>query len=98
PHHSTLFPYTTLFRSDRSESGVDPFRQQLSPDQTLTGRGIVSRQAPEVDGEAVVLGGDLDPVVHEAAHGMVAAVVAEGQLEGGGDRKSTRLNSSHVKI
>src|SRR5437773_7306937 len=52
PPRSTLFPYTTLFRSDR---GVLP-----------------ARHAPRARARA-----------------------AEG---GGGDRKSTRLNSSHITI
>src|SRR5690606_40642002 len=55
PPRSTLFPYTTLFRSVVGETGGD--RRLLA-----VGRGI------------------------EAALGKAA------------DRKSTRLNSSHVKI
>src|SRR5436309_9614216 len=60
PPRSTLFPYTTLFRS---VEGV-------------------------VDADGVAAAGLLD-----AADPVVDAV-----LEPGEDRKSTRLNSSHVKI
>src|SRR2546430_12972037 len=54
PPRSTLFPYTTLFRSGQGREGV--------------------RQAP-----------------HPEARGAGAALP-------GGDRKSTRLNSSHSQI
>src|SRR5690554_7318980 len=60
PPRSTLFPYTTLFRSDRGAPVLRPGQSQ------------------------------------------VAVVVAEGAISDGerppGDRKSTRLNSSHVRI
>src|SRR5690242_21521943 len=72
PPRSTLFPYTTLFRSgvDCSRSRAVPHREALDghlhPDPLLR---IVA-----VDPGAF-LGGD-----------------------GAGDRKSTRLNSSHMSI
>src|SRR5436309_3741702 len=63
PPRSTLFPYTTLFRSD----------------------------------VPLVLG---VPTALRAAHALVDAPVDRFIFErmGGSDRKSTRLNSSHVKI
>src|SRR2546430_8293956 len=65
PPRSTLFPYTTLFRShERSEHGA------------------VQRPA---------LGG---PVREQ----MMAGRVVAGVRVLGGDRKSTRLNSSHSQI
>src|SRR5690606_42055819 len=68
PPRSTLFPYTTLFRS-RGEQAT----------------GVLVRGA-HVD---QVLGADrLDHLVPEGADGEVLLL----------DRKSTRLNSSHVKI
>src|SRR5690349_22428583 len=62
PPRSTLFPYTTLFRSRRE----------------LAARPVVGLR---VD---AVRGGPHDPV--------------PGPIDEGGDRKSTRLNSSHVEI
>src|SRR3712207_8252956 len=82
PPRSTLFPYTTLFRS---EEGV-------------------------VDGDFVPVGFDRGAVVAEGGErGRDVRVDAggdpgeEGGAEGGrlldvGDRKSTRLNSSHANI
>src|SRR3989442_3263184 len=62
PPRSTLFPYTTLFRScDEAAGGSQRTRLQL-------GRG---------------LGGDVGP---------------RDRARGDQDRKSTRLNSSHVRI
>src|SRR5690349_22800035 len=60
PPRSTLFPYTTLFRSGR------------------------------VEGAQVGVGGVLRQLVGEER-------VGAGPVPGG-DRKSTRLNSSHVEI
>src|SRR2546422_5937595 len=68
PPRSTLFPYTTLFRSLRP--GV---RKQSSPVAAAGGvaaRGGAERRAPQTRARRV----------------------------GGGDRKSTRLNSSHGYI
>src|SRR5690349_21890009 len=69
PPRSTLFPYTTLFRSEADLDVAD-----------LVGRG-------DEDGEAVGVVGD--PYGDGARRRRILA--AE-------DRKSTRLNSSHVEI
>src|SRR5690349_24884485 len=61
PPRSTLFPYTTLFRSLR--------RRPLAP--------VLAPARPEQ---------------------RLEAGVARGAQPGLGDRKSTRLNSSHVEI
>src|SRR5262245_62236599 len=61
PPRSTLFPYTTLFRSEVAE-------------------------VTEVIGDALQL--EEDPAQRERA----------ARRLGGGDRKSTRLNSSHLGI
>src|SRR5690606_41507459 len=79
PPRSTLFPYTTLFRSDRFR--LDARRQRR--------------------GQAV-----LRQKFFQFAHGFRAIVAAKQLHTGelfdqacvGEDRKSTRLNSSHVKI
>src|SRR5690606_41770413 len=75
PPRSTLFPYTTLFRS---------------PVHSSTGGDIHDHQSGRQD-----TGSDRDP------HGRQRS--RAGQYPGSvrrqeGDRKSTRLNSSHVKI
>src|SRR5690625_6779899 len=66
---STLFPYTTLFRSLRYESVVENYDQPLQHDFTYTDTSSVPKifTLPRPD-----------PVIT--------------------DRKSTRLNSSHVAI
>src|SRR3712207_7251465 len=79
PPRSTLFPYTTLFRSvrggvvhlARAFSRVEPFGKGMSMRRQNRARLWVG----------LLLG--------------VASVVVGG---GSGDRKSTRLNSSHANI
>src|SRR5690349_22780660 len=71
PPRSTLFPYTTLFRSVRAEEPGD----STAPDLEAQ---VVERDAPATD-DSQPLDGDC------ALHGLL-------------DRKSTRLNSSHVEI
>src|SRR5258707_2978089 len=81
PPRSTLFPYTTLFRSlQRVLDGADDLVERIGQGfQHLVGR----------DGEAA-----------RHAFGEVAAL--DFHLfdfgAGEGDRKSTRLNSSHANI
>src|SRR5256885_11707696 len=70
PPRSTLFPYTTLFRSDLGESSRHVYRGD--------GRG------PGAD--------DL------AFRGDREGSDEAGERMGGPDRKSTRLNSSHLVI
>src|SRR3712207_7726648 len=86
PPRSTLFPYTTLFRSvGVAEGQVQEVGHQRAerPLVDVLGGG---RQRAE--GLAVVA----------AAHGHRALETARaGQLQAG-DRKSTRLNSSHANI
>src|SRR3712207_7210389 len=68
PPRSTLFPYTTLFRSQAPLPGLEGL------DVGGVGLGDVAR--------------GVDLVVHRQ----------HGALAGRGDRKSTRLNSSHANI
>src|SRR3712207_7493660 len=74
PPRSTLFPYTTLFRSYR--------------------RGVLFRR--RAGGLGIVAALDLFEVV-EVVVGEVGRQVVHGQAPVG-DRKSTRLNSSHANI
>src|SRR3712207_7053588 len=82
PPRSTLFPYTTLFRSLAAalpELGRDPRIAERRVD-LLLGRAAQRRA-----------GG----VVEDAVLGDVEATADRG---GAQDRKSTRLNSSHANI
>src|SRR2546430_13750062 len=80
PPRSTLFPYTTLFRSPVGGDEPVPF----SDDHQRMRKPILQRfECPQQTAEILVR---LD-------------VSNEEQVGGGdGDRKSTRLNSSHSQI
>src|SRR3712207_7242234 len=84
PPRSTLFPYTTLFRS---AGGGDGRRQALGDSERgVHGRALLPQghvRAGRGDGRAGDLGRDAG---------------GDGAVEGGRDRKSTRLNSSHANI
>src|SRR3712207_7336374 len=75
PPRSTLFPYTTLFRSDV----LAPLHE--GPDDR--GRGVEDRDPVLLD--------ELEPAA--AVRGLRRPLVHDR-----GDRKSTRLNSSHANI
>src|SRR5690349_24041636 len=83
PPRSTLFPYTTLFRSRVGDHGGD---QVLGADEAR----VVRRREADRGADDLVRGG---------------SPALEGQVGGDHpgpaqvlDRKSTRLNSSHVEI
>src|SRR3712207_7686378 len=82
PPRSTLFPYTTLFRSVPVRG--DPVAQQVE-EQRVAGPAAqrVQRQRPAL----------VDPVVEHALRTRIGEQQVLGQ-----DRKSTRLNSSHANI
>src|SRR5436309_6321755 len=75
PPRSTLFPYTTLFRSQPRREGVARARTGGTAQRAHRLRVRRGRDQP---------------------HGQHAAVQARVRTHR--DRKSTRLNSSHVKI
>src|SRR2546430_5344264 len=77
PPRSTLFPYTTLFRSPRA-AGIRPDPVVLLPDAM-----------------ARPLRGELSP--DRRLHG-VRRTPRSVEVAPHGDRKSTRLNSSHSQI
>src|SRR2546430_3999549 len=86
PPRSTLFPYTTLFRSDR---GLD-----RSPARTL-----VAIESDQIGGGAVDANINRHPLGREEARRPVPdAGVQRSRAAGVEDRKSTRLNSSHSQI
>src|SRR5690606_42074080 len=78
---STLFPYTTLFRSPAAAAGA-----------------VVPRHGPAGDGAAPVRLGRRRRGARLDRAGPAGAVPGLPALVRRRDRKSTRLNSSHVKI
>src|SRR3712207_8072201 len=82
PPRSTLFPYTALFRSDRSVLILEASDRHLE----IAGIGEAIRadrsKVRQSKGQPVILGD-------------ITARLAFEQRE---DRKSTRLNSSHANI
>src|SRR3712207_7058326 len=85
PPRSTLFPYTTLFRSAEGGGAVvagDGFGEE----QGVGGVPDLLRRAER--------GGD--GVVDQAHNAQIMVVIGEGVTRV--DRKSTRLNSSHANI
>src|SRR3712207_9224391 len=94
PPRSTLFPYTTLFRSP-----VGPGRALVGLGDLPTGVGAHGRplqlQQLRVGGPGQDLAGSAHLLL-DRPQGLAEAVGDLGQRLG--DRKSTRLNSSHANI
>src|SRR5436309_12139000 len=81
PPRSTLFPYTTLFRSIEV--------------RVTSEKGDARRFVAEAGEVYLLIAAGGDGTVNEVVHGLMdLSEVARPVL----DRKSTRLNSSHVKI
>src|SRR5207302_11515708 len=89
PRTSTLFPYTTLFRSIQDESAVAAYLADTPA--YLAGRNLTA------DERAALLGGDYATLFRLGVHPFLLWAFTRAVLPNG-DRKSTRLNSSHVKI
>src|SRR3712207_9403933 len=94
PPRSTLFPYTTLFRSCLDEEpdcrGVAHYLEHLllagrNPDHTESASRFFS------DGYA-------NGWTSHKATAFVHRIAPRRAEQGGPDRKSTRLNSSHANI
>src|SRR5438309_8459612 len=82
PPRSTLFPYTTLFRSAARFTALNDERNSMAGNKVIT----YSHFLPRID---------LMPEFIPSAHRIMYPVLGSVQLE---DRKSTRLNSSHSSI
>src|SRR3712207_8522021 len=88
PPRSTLFPYTTLFRSNQPSVAIQVFQgeREFTRDNKplgtfeLTGIAPAPRGIPQIE---VTFDIDANGIVHVSAKE---------------DRKSTRLNSSHANI
>src|SRR3712207_6880686 len=91
PPRSTLFPYTTLFRTVDGIAStwldVDGARV-LEYDETCLSNGLACQTAV----------GDVAFPVDLRRFADGAHTFAMGVTDGEGDRKSTRLNSSHANI
>src|SRR5262245_65188326 len=93
PPRSPLFPYTTLFRS---------YRAGLEDGDARQVRALLDRAAAQGLAGVAVTGAPQALAAFESAgaiadrHGLV--LVTRGSTHDGRDRKSTRLNSSHLGI
>src|SRR3712207_8672218 len=84
PPRSTLFPYTTLFRSGICGSDLHTYRYGLFED--------LGREIEGQDGR--LMGHEFSGVVAEVGSAVSGVKVGDRLA----DRKSTRLNSSHANI
>src|SRR5438445_2706479 len=92
PPISTLFPYTTLFRSSPigDSALADPRHEVLVHDMRIDpapGLLVANRSVPV-----------RDALLAERLHLLGHPVEEPADAERGLDRKSTRLNSSHANI
>src|SRR3712207_9056009 len=94
PPRSTLFPYTTLFRSLRDPDALDVglgLQPELLLDGDLDRQPVAVPAALAVD---AVAAHRLEPRVDVLEHAREDVVRPRPAV----DRKSTRLNSSHANI
>src|SRR3712207_9095091 len=94
PPRSTLFPYTTLFRSGGlTKDLLSIFMQVEFPEDGPVDSGGGDDEVPTI--------GDFYTAVQSAFDTLRPTLSLDRQLEGPlglRDRKSTRLNSSHANI
>src|SRR3712207_9065927 len=94
PPRSTLFPYTTLFRSPRPRAGfgtLPGLRQHLV--REIDANALVPLRR-EVDAQPAGAAAEVDQPTGHRERRRAERHVRPGQR----DRKSTRLNSSHANI
>src|SRR5690606_39743165 len=84
PPRSTLFPYTTLFRSEAQRAPL-PFLSAYKPKRRQMALYVVMLGAP---------GSGKGTQAKRLSAAFHVPHISTGDI----DRKSTRLNSSHVKI
>src|SRR2546430_16703011 len=94
PPRSTLFPYTTLFRS-RDGAAIAVHRSRPTPrsSRSHSRHKATDTAAPGVFREFAVV--EHRDAAHQRAHDRSAERSPDVRTE---DRKSTRLNSSHSQI
>src|SRR5439155_23774626 len=94
PPSSTLLPYTTLFRSREQPRGRlrgTRWARAILPSRSGRPRGGGSRRQPEPPAQPAA-------ARHATEHGRQLKGEEPPQRDRDADRKSTRLNSSHVAI
>src|SRR3712207_8504516 len=82
PPRSTLFPYTTLFRSNRNRNRLILSERQAAQEVREARKDEIIENLHEGD----------------VRTGTVTSITDFGAFVDIGDRKSTRLNSSHANI
>src|SRR3712207_9276565 len=94
PPRSTLFPYTTLFRSTRG-----PWLRQHDPDLLPNGNILLFDNQGHVGPGGITRVMEFDPGTQQIvwAYAGTAEQPFESEVRSS-DRKSTRLNSSHANI
>src|SRR5690606_39887926 len=94
PTTSTLFPYTTLFRSQLKDIKPAPVQKKVRDgDWILDSRCQVIATPGHTSGHISLYFPSIKSIITGDA-----AVIDNESLAIAKDRKSTRLNSSHVKI
>src|SRR2546422_6062453 len=88
PPRSTLFPYTTLFRSRQLQPSGEAMTLSAADPLNLVGILVPGERVPAVSGKLVTYRDGVP----------VAAEQSETRVQSMADRKSTRLNSSHGYI
>src|SRR3712207_9321825 len=94
PPRSTLFPYTTLFRSRLTPIALERHRSVATKPLLVLGDDAVDQAVLER-----LVGREVTVAVHVGVDllDVLAAVLGVDLVEPA-DRKSTRLNSSHANI
>src|SRR3712207_7701314 len=88
PPRSTLFPYTTLFRSCLDAQREHPRREILAEDAVRAGDVEASQRGPSL----------ISGTCARPRSDRRSRLPPPSQVKPGVDRKSTRLNSSHANI
>src|SRR3712207_9182799 len=94
PPRSTLFPYTTLFRSELE--GPPPGDGPLSGKTVVLTGTLPDLTREDATKRVLAAGGRVTSSVSKKTDYVVAGDSPGSKLEK--DRKSTRLNSSHANI
>src|SRR5256885_16113225 len=94
PPRSTLFPYTTLFRSQKPRPRIAVRVWDGGGHQLLR---LEAQRVHEADGGVELVRVAVERVLQRVDQGAVR-LVALARLPLQQDRKSTRLNSSHLVI
>src|SRR5204863_7292834 len=97
PPRSTLFPYTTLFRSEARRRHLAAWPDAVEAAVTALDR-VAAPVAEALLPAAQGLTADLEPPEGRPGDPVVERALAAHKRLVAQDRKSTRLNSSHVEI